>query len=167
MTKRKPTTKTKRKTTTKTKRQGPTAETETPELSAAQVYAQQLQAILDTLPEKTLELLAADVLALTAPPGVRKIQPRPLPAVQRQLGLAGRAALNGWTVMPPAPPPAEFKLPEPSETAKARAAQIRRIEDGYVYTVDVRRFVNEDRARAGLPPLPPSEDEALTSDKQE
>ncbi|MCH8983824.1 MAG: hypothetical protein IH943_06925 [Acidobacteria bacterium] len=145
----------------KTKRQGPTAETETAELTAAQVYQQQLQAILDTLPEKTLELLAADVLALTAPPGARKIEPKPLPAVQRQLGLAGRAALDGWTVMPPMPGAAEFERPEPSESAKARAAQVKRLEDGSVYELDMRVIQNEDRIRAGLTPFPePDEAEA-------
>ena len=131
-----------------------------------QKYEAQLRQVLDEWAEKALEMLAEDAIALERP--VREIEPRTSDAaLLRTLRTFGVNAVKGWVVLPPRPKPAELRLAPPSESALERAAQVRRIEDGYVYTVDVRRFVDEDRARAGLPPLPPSEDEALTSDKQE
>ena len=151
--------------TTKPKPQGTAAGTETLELSVAQVCERQLRQVLDEWAEKAIEMLAEDIRTLERPRGVLKIEPRTSDALRRTLSIFGADAVKGWVVLPLRPKPAEFRLPPPSESALERAAQVRRIEDGYVYTVDMRRFVNEDRARAGLPPLP--EDEAPTSDKQE
>ena len=153
-----------RKIKTESKAEDTIAETEQ---TPGQKYKRQLQQAIDDWPEKALELLAEDMLALKAPEGARKIKPRTLDALRRTLSTFGADAVKNWVQLPPRPKPAEFSLPPPSESALERAAQVRRIEDGYTYTVDIRRFVNEDRQRAGLPPLPPSEDEALTSDKQE
>ena len=149
-------TKRKQKPTTKTKPQ----DIET-EQTPAQKYEKKLRQTLNGWPEQALQLLAEDIGALDAPADVREIKPRPLPAALRQLVAAGETALNGWTVMPPAPPPAEFKLSEPSETAKARAAQIARIEASSVVELDMRLIQNQDRIRAGLTPFPePDEAEA-------
>ena len=155
-------TKSKKRTT---KPQGTAAGTETLELSVAQVCERQLRQVLDNWAEKALEMLAEDIRTLERPGGVLKIEPRTSDALRRTLSIFGADAVRSWAVLPPRPKPAEFSLPPPSESALERAAQVRRIEDGYVYQVDMRRVVNEDRARAGLPPLP--EDEAPTSDKQE
>ena len=153
---------TKRKPTTKTEPR----DTET-EQTPGQKYEQQLRQVLDEWAEKALQLLAEDIRTLDRPGSVLKIEPRTSDALRRTLSTFGADAVKGWVKLPPRPKPAEFRLAPPSESALERAAQVRRIEDGYTYTVDMRRFVNEDRARAGLPPLPPPEDEALTSDKQE
>ena len=156
---------TKKKTKTKTKPQDPAAGIETLELSVAQVCERQLQQLLADWAEKVSNMLAEDIRTLERPGGVLKIEPRTSDALRRTLSIFGADAVKGWVVLPSRPKPAEFRLPPPSESALERAAQVRRIEDGYTYTVDMTRIVNEDRARAGLPPLP--EDEALTSDKQE
>ena len=148
-----------------TKPQGTAAGTETLELSVAQVYERQLRQVLDDWAEKALEMLAEDIRTLDRPGGVLKIEPRTSDALRRTLSIFGADAVQGWVVLPPRPKPAEFRLPPPSETALERAAQVRRIEDSYTYTFDARRFVNEDRARAGLPPLPPPDDEDEASDE--
>ena len=153
-------TKSKKRTT---KPQGTAAGTETLELSVAQVCERQLRQVLDEWAEKALEMLAEDIRTLERPGGVLKIEPRTSDALRRTLSIFGADAVKGWVVLPPRPKPAEYIHPEPSKESLARAEQRKRIEDGYVYTFDQRRFVNEDRARAGLPPLP--EDEASTSDE--
>jgi len=153
---------TKKKTKTKAA-EDTNAETEQ---APGQKYEKQLQQVVDDWAKKALKLLAEDVLALEASEGARETKPRTDdPALLRTLRTFGDDAVKGWVKLPPRPSPAELSLPPPSKESMERAAQRRRIEDGYTYTVDVRRFVNEDRARAGLPPLPPSEDEAPTSDR--
>ena len=132
------------------------------EQTAAQHEAQ-LRRVLDKWATTALETLAEDLDALETPEGVRKIEPRLSDALQRTLRTIGTDAVRSWVVRPPGPKPAEWPRQEPSKESLARAEQRKRIEDSYVYTFDQRRFVNEDRARAGLPPLP--EDEASTSDE--
>ena len=151
-----------KKTTTNTP-QDTIAETEQ---TPGQKYEQLLRQKVDAWPQKALEMLAEDIRALETPEGVREIEPQTSDAaLLRRLESIGRDAVKGWVVLPSRPSPAEMPRQKPNKESVERAEQRRRIEDGYTYTVDIRRFVNEDRARAGLPPLPPSEDEASTSDK--
>ena len=149
---------TKNKATTTAKPQ----DTET-EQTPQQKYETEIQQVVDDWPEKALQLLAEDALALERPEDVREIRPSSSDALLRRLESIGGDAVRGWVRLPPRPKPAEFSLPAPSPESVARAEQRHRIEQSYVYTVDVRRFINEDRARGGLPPLP--EDEASTSDE--
>lgn len=143
---------TKKKSTTKTKLQDTIAETEqTPQ----QKYETEIQQVLEEWPEKALKLLAADSLALEAPDGAREIKPRTLDAaLLHRLEPIGRDAVRSWVILPPAPKPAVFSLPPPSKEAVERAEQLRRIEESHTHEVDMRRIMNEDRERAGLPPLP-------------
>ena len=157
---------TKKTKTTKTTTES-TPEQKPPELMPRQKYEQQLQQILDAWPEKALKLLEADVLALEAPEGARKIKPQTSERTLRTLRTAAAGAVKDWVVLPSRPPAAVMSRQKPNKESIERAEQRRRIEKSYVYTVDMRRIINEDRQRAGLPPLPPPEDEALTSDKQE
>ena len=142
---------------TKPKPQDPAAGT------PGQKYEKQLQQVLDDWAEKALEILAEDIRTLDRPESVREIRPQTSERTLRTLRTAAAGAVKDWVQLPSRPKPAEFSLPPPSKESIERAEQRRRIEDGYTYTVDMRRFVNEDRARAGLQPLP--EDEALTSDE--
>ena len=151
---------TKKKTTTKTKPQDPAAETEQ---TPGQKHEAQLRQVLDDWAEKALEMLAEDIRTLERPPGARKIEPRTSDAALRTLCTFGADAVKTWVVLPPRPSPAEMPRQKPSKESIERAEQRHRIEQSYVYTVDMRRVVNEDRARAGLPPLPPSEDEPPTA----
>ena len=110
-------------------------------------------------------MLAEDALAIERPAGVREIEPQTSDALLRTLCTFGAGAVKGWVKLPPAPKPAEMPRQKPNKESIERAEQRRRIEDGYVYEVDMRQIMNEDRQRAGLPPLPPPEDEPPTSDK--
>ena len=139
----------------------PTKQKKDTEQTAAQ-YEALLQGVLDKWATQALETLAEDLAALDRQ-DVRKIVPTLSDALQLTLRTVGAKAVKGWVVRPPGPKPAEYIHPEPSKESLARAEQRKRIEDSYVYTFDTRRFVNEDRARAGLRPLP--EDEASTSDE--
>jgi len=138
-------------------------DTET-EQTPGQKYEAQLRQVLDEWAEKALEMLAEDIRALDRQ-GVLEIRPRTSAALLRRLESIGGDAVRSWVKLPPRPKPAEYPPRVPSKEDTARAEQRHRIEQSYVYKLDVRRFVNEDRARGGLPPLPPSEDEASTSDK--
>ena len=105
------TTKKSKKRTTKPKPQG----TET-EQTPGQKYEEQLRQILDAWPEKALQLLAADVLALEATEGARKIKPGTSDAaLLRRLGPIGGDAVKGWIVLPARPP-----APQMPETLKGR-----------------------------------------------
>ena len=134
--------------------------TEQPPRQKYEKAEKELRQVLDEWAEKALETLAEDMRALDRR-GVRKIEPRPSAALRGALGTFAADAVRGWVVRPPMPKPAEYPPRVPSKEDTARAEQRHRIEQSYVYKLDVRRFVNEDRARGGLPPLP--EDEA--SDK--
>ncbi len=124
-----------------------------------QKYETQLRQVLDKWAEKALEMLAEGLRTLDRPEGVHEIIPRTSDALQRTLCTFGADAVKTWVVLPPMPKPAEMPRRKPSKEDIARAEQRHRIEQSYVYTVDVRRFVNEDRARGGLPPLPEDEEE--------
>ena len=144
-------TKKKTGTTTKTKTKAKAAS----EPSAAQIHVEQTQLVVDAFPGKALEILAADLLAVETTEGARKVNPRTDdPALLRRLHIIGKDAVHSWTVLPKAPKPAEFSLPPPSREAVERAEQNRRIEKSHTHKVDMRRILNEDRGRAGLPPLP-------------
>ena len=138
---------TKRKPSTKTKPQ----DTET-EQTPGQKYETEIQQMVDDWAKKALEMLVEDALALERPEGLREIEPGTSDALLRRLEPIGAGAVKGWVVLPSRPKPAEFSFPPPSKESVERAAQRRRIEDGYVYTVDMRRFVNEDRARQWIGP---------------
>ena len=158
------TTKKSKKRTTKPKPQDPAAGTETLELSVAQVYEQLLRRVVNEWAKKVLGMLAEDTLALERPDGVREIEPQTSDAaLLRTLCTFGAGAVKGWVQLPSRPPPAEMPRQKPNRESVERAEQRHRIEQAYVYKVDMRRVVNEDRARAGLPPLPPSEDEPPTA----
>ena len=151
-----------------TKRKPPTTKTKPQDIeqTPGQKYEAQLRRVVDEWAEKVSNMLAEDIRALETPPGVREIEPQTSDAaLLRRLESIGRDAVKGWVVLPSRPSPAEMPRQKPNKESVERAEQRRRIEDGYTYTVDIRRFINEDRQRAGLTPLPPSEDEALTSDK--
>ena len=108
-------------------------------------------------------MLAEDTPALERPNGVREIRPRTSATAVRTLCTFGAGAVKGWVVLPSRPSPAEMPRQKPNKESIERAEQRRRVEDGYVYEVDMRQIMNEDRQRAGLPPLPPPEDEPPTA----
>ncbi len=135
----------------------PTTKQKDTERTAAQ-YEAQLQGVIAKWATKALETLAEDVAALDRP-GAPKIEPRPSAALQRTLGTFAVDTVRGWVVLPPRPKVAEYPAHVPSPEDIRRAEQRARIEAGAVHTFDHRRHINEDRARSGLPPLPPEEEE--------
>ena len=149
-----------RKRTSKPKAQDPAAETEQ---TPGQKAEAQLRQVLDDWAEKALETLAEDLRTLERPRGVSKIEPRTSDAALRTLCTFGADAVKTWVKLPSRPSPAEMPRQKPNKESIERAEQRRRVEDGYVYEVDMRQIMNEDRQRAGLPPLPPPEDEPPTA----
>ena len=110
---------TKKKTPTKT--QDPAAETETLELSVAQVYEQQVQLAIDDCTGESLELLEAKFRALDLPDDGRKFQPHTSEVFRSDLRNQFVRLARSWHIPPPRPPAAPMAETPKTNTGLDRA----------------------------------------------
>ena len=102
------------KTKPPSKTQDPAAETETLELSVAQVYEQQVQLAIDDCTGESLKLLEAKFQALDLPDDGRKFQPHTSEVSRSDLRNQFVRLARSWHIPPPRPP-----APQMPETLKA------------------------------------------------
>ena len=103
------------------KTQDPAAETETLELSDAQVYEGQLRVVIDEWTEASIEDLEEKIRALDLPKDGRKFQPHTSKVSRQALRQQGERLTMSWHIPPPRPPAAPMAETLKTNTGLDRA----------------------------------------------